>query len=259
MRKLLAAVSLAAVLALNVGGAPPALADYIIHEKVNGDHFYTVYDDKGNAKYLVVYDKDHKFVGIFDSDPNPDGDSSSSSSSTGTQGIKDAIEQALRKGGGSIYLQTDFFDTPVGKGLVETGKTGSIVPYHNPADSLTQDFDGGYGGGKGGIDLNGGSIIDQVKQHGSKKKDDGDDDDDGDSSPAGTNDDDLEFGGASADKELVNPVPEQRSAIQHSRKRTALTRRSILDGGPSLLPAGPATTGTPLVSGAGSPLGSTLR
>lgn len=270
MYRLLATASLAAMLALDVGGASQALADIIKHtQSPTGDHVYTIYNDEGKKKGIVVYDENYKFLYSFRYGSTPGDDGGSSSSTLGTQGIKDALEQAMQNGGGSYRAQRDFFETPLGKSLVETGKTGSIVPYHNPADVLATDFEGGYGG-KGGIDLNGGSIADQIKQHGPKKKKKKDDGDDGDLSPGRGQYD--QFGGASGDPELVNPVPIDRSTAKRSKKkvqhvspqmlapkqdqkrglRTVLTDGGILASGPGLLPAGPAPTGASPATGIGS-------
>ena len=267
MLKLLATVSLAAVLALGVAGTSPALADIIWHEVVDGDHFYNVYDDKGNFKFLVVYDKDHKYKGTFGSNPNPEG------GSTGLVDHKSLIEEAMKNGGGEYIPREDFLGSPLGRYLSEKGKT--IVPVHNPADfnpGAFQPGENGGGGAGGGFDPMGGSIVDQMKKNGSKNKNNGNDDGGSDGGKQTHAAD--QFPGL---MELVNPVPipvakPLKNKVQHIAPRTlapkpaqtgglrtALTNGGILGGGPSLLPGGPTATGIPLVSGVGSPLGSTLR
>lgn len=219
-----------AMLLLGVGSATPTLADYIKHEKLEtGDHLHKIYDDKGKLKSIHLYDKNYKHISSwFYSNPNP-GDDGSSGATENSQAVKEALQKAMRQGGGTVFYEKDFFETPFGKQLVETGKTGSIVPFHNPSDALTRDFES-YGSGKGGIDLNGGSISEQIKQNASKSKDDDDDDDDNKSS-AGVNDDALEWGGASVSKELVNPVPLDKAALKSRKKKvqiapaTALTKK----------------------------------
>lgn len=229
MLKALATASLAVMLAVNICGASAARAEEttvkligLIIDDEDGDGIgdTEVYEDNKGNIWLQFYDEDGNEAGLvkLDSTPNPAGDSSATVT---PQSVKEALEAAMRKGGGTVYLTPEFLETPLGKALVETGKTGSIVPYHNPAEGLARDFEGGYGGGKGGIDPTGGSIAEQIKKHGSKNKKKNDDDDDNSPSSPGTADDDLQFGGASADMELVNPVPLPVLPVEKPAARSA--------------------------------------
>jgi hypothetical protein len=202
------------------------------------------------------------------SDPNPEGGSS------GVVDYKSIIEEGMKKGGGKYIPHVDPYKTPLGEHLM--GK--SIVPHHNPADfnpGAFQPGENGGGGAGGGFDPMGGSFVDQMKKQGSKYNNNGKDDGGSDGGKKTHAAD--QFPGL---MELVNPVPIplakplKRKALkskplkrkarhiapralspkpaQNGGLRAALTRGSILHGGPSLLRG-------PLVSGAGSRLGSSLR
>ncbi len=205
MKKLLMATAVAAALALNLGVVPDAVADTIWSEDLpDGGSVVNVFDDDGNWKSSHYYDKDHKHVlSVYaDSTPGAGDDGGGGGAPTDT----DVAIQLLKQHGGTLIHETDPLKTPTGLALVESGKTGLIVPVHNPADALYNDFNG-HGGGGGGIDLNGGSIAEQIKQNGqSGQGDDDDDDDDGQSSNPGTEDDDYLFGSP----DLVNPLPVQK-------------------------------------------------
>jgi len=213
MLKILAAAALAAMLALNICGASPALADIIWHEVVKEDHFYNVYDDKGNFKYVIVYDKNHKYIGTFGSNPKPEG------GSTGEVDYKALIKEAMKNGGSEFIPRVDPYKTPLGKHLM--GKT--IVPHHNPADFNPGSFqpaDGGAGGGTGGFDPMGGSIVDQMKKQGSKNKDDGKDDGGSDGGQKTRTAD--QFPGL---MELVKPVPIDLPAALPEKNKAKLTHK----------------------------------
>ena len=207
-------IALATFAALVILGSTANAGYSVIHQNIhhNSDGSTTVHtlienDETGQqgVHWLQIYEDgsyDSGIVVIGESNPQPDG------SPSGVVDVEGLILEMLKDG--SLYLeQPDFFETPFGKQLVETGKTGSIVPYHNPSDALTRDGDGGPGGGTGGIDPNGGGIIEQIKKNGGGSSDNDDDGDDSDSRASNAGTDDSYLLGS---PHLVNPVP-----FEHSR------------------------------------------
>lgn len=200
MKKFLIATAMSTILTLSV--LSPAHALIVKSEDLpDGGHVESVYDDDGNYLSAHFYDENNKHVLSIYNDSNPgDGDGGASSPDE----IMEAIEDALRKGGGTAYLGVDFFDTPFGKMLIEKGQVGSIVPHHNPSDAFGYGDDGGQGGGAGGFDPNGGGIKEQIKANAGKSNDD--DDDNGATPDPAAADNSYLLG----NPELVNPVPFHR-------------------------------------------------
>jgi hypothetical protein len=217
MKKLLTATALTVALTLGLG-ASTASADPVWTHLGTYQHagnvtevVYSVADENGVTVFHDYWDfNTNDFLGgTHSSDPNPEGDGSGGTMTNAE--IKETLQDLADKGAGAEFQEeVDFFETLFGKQLIEGGKTGSIVPYHNPAGGLLRDAEGG-GGGMGGFDPNGGSLTEQLK----KKRNSGkstDEDDNKSNNPPPPNHGEV-FPGP---PELVNPVP-----ILHKQRLTA--------------------------------------
>lgn len=212
------AVALATALALHLCATTMAHAIKIKTEKLpDGGHVESVYDDDGNWQSSHFYDEDnvHQTSVYADSTPSDDDSSGGGGPPTDT----DVMEQLAKQAGGSLEREIDPWSTPIGLGLVESGKSGTIIPVHNPADGLSNEHDGYGGGFGGGIDLNGGGVSDFInkkKSSGGGGSGDDDDGDDGSSGGGGGGTDEDEL--LSVNPEIVNPPPAGNARVKIGKK-----------------------------------------
>jgi|GEM_PF-3975051 len=239
IKKLLIALAVAAPLAITGGISSSAIAGYtVVHSNVqkNKDGSTTIHtiiknDETGKeGVYWVQFHADgsydHGVVILTDSDPQPDG------SPTGLFDHKAAIEDLMKNGGSELVYKNNFLQTTLGQTLIGHGKTGSIVPYHNPdplanglvADPLgdnTFEQDGNQGSmGGGWYDPMGGSLFEQMMKAGKKNKGKGNKGS-GDAASDAHNPG-YDF---SADPALVNPVPVQLPVARPNIPAPALPQK----------------------------------
>jgi len=191
----------AAILVLNVGATSIARADYVTtHDDGNGFYIMAYWDDKGKLKSQHYFDPDgERYLSQYYDNPSADGQP------TGVMPDKEAIVELLKKMGGAWQPKVDFWKTPLGLHLIQSGKGPKPLVDPAPVGAAGYDVDVDGGGGAGGFDPGGGPIGEQVKGmlKKGKKKDSGDDGDD-DAKPG-----DAGLWGQEypANPELVNPVP----------------------------------------------------
>lgn len=240
IKKLLIALAVAAPLAITGGFSSSANAGYTVvssNSQKNKDGSTTVHvlmenkDTGKQAIYWIQYHESGKVEGgvvvLTDGTPKPEG------GSTGLVDYKAVIEDLMKNSGGELVYVNNFLQTTLGQTLIGHGKTGSIVPYHNPdplanglvADPLGDDpFEqqGNQGSSSGGgwYDPMGGSMYEQMVKAGKKNKGKG-------NKGSGDAGSDAHNPGYdfSADPALVNPVPVQLPVARPNIPAPALPQK----------------------------------
>jgi hypothetical protein len=169
------------------------------HTNKDGSYNELWHSTDHDIYYIKHYDKDGNLKSIYVGvNPSPDDNGGTGGDPKETA---KALADMLKKQGGNIEYEENFWSTPLGRALIESGKGPQpgdpIDP--PPEGEIWHDADGA--GGSGGIDPSGGSVVDQIKKNKGKNGDD-DDDDDGDSGNTGLWPEEY-----AANPELVNPSP----------------------------------------------------
>lgn len=196
----------AAALAISLGGAAAARADYGWHlDKVDyfdDDGDWVEFWSDGEGHTLIFIIEDGETIGYladgFDN-PNPE-------EGSGSQDDWDHLTDLLKKHGAGLKRIVNLAGTPLGGVLLRGGHL--IDPYHNPGDVGFEDTGGQGGGGGGGFTPGAGSPTEQLKRHagkGNKSTGDGEDGDDLKRGEVGLFDDDMP-----GPPDIVNPNPVSR-------------------------------------------------
>lgn len=169
------------------------------HNNKDGSYNELWHSTDHDIYYIKHYDKDGNlktiYVGV---NPSPDDDGGTGGDPKETA---KALAEMLKKKGGNVEYDANFWSSPLGLALIKTGKgpqPGDPVD-PPPEGGIVHDIDGS--GGSGGIDPGAGPVKDQIKKNKGKS---GDDDDDGDDDNGNASPWPEEY---AANPELVNPPP----------------------------------------------------
>lgn len=212
---LLAALSVA--MAFLASSSAQAKITYTVHWQMHDYESNTShaviegYDDENDYSvfwYVVKEADGTKYYQVIDEVGNPNPDDSAVGSSATTEELVEEIEELAKQLGGETW-EEDFWKSPAGLQFIQGGD--GPVPVTDPWDfgSLTESYDGLDAGGAGGFDLNGDSLVEQLKRQGTSSGDD--DDEEGGDTPPPDGSRGLDY---PADPALVNPVPEDYEVLQ---------------------------------------------